>query len=426
MAKRLLWCAAVCFTFTAIALAAGPSGSSDWPQWQGPHRDAISPETGLLQKWPADGPPLVWRAEGLGGGYSAPAVTGGRIFGLGFVNGDEVLWALDEQNGHSLWSARIGVGRWAGANNGNAGPHSTPTVSGDLIFAEGINGDLVCVEAATGKTRWHKNLPQDFGGQMMSGWGWSESPLVDGDRVIVTPGAPTATMVALDKKNGDVVWTSVAPQHDKAGYSSIVISHALGIKQYVQLTGRGLIGVRASDGKFLWRYDRMANRVANISTPIVKGDYVFGSTAYGGGSALVKLVRNEDGINAEEVWLNKRFQNHHGGVVLVKGHLYGGNGQNAGRPTCLDFMTGKIVWEHAAPGGGSAGLTYADGQLYYHYERSGLMALIAASPKGYQLDGRFDLPDDSGKPGWAHPVIANGNLFVRDQDKLFCYNVKRK
>ncbi|HZU34387.1 MAG TPA: PQQ-binding-like beta-propeller repeat protein [Gemmataceae bacterium] len=428
MPKRLCWCVALLLLVGVAALASRDDHFQphqfDWPQWQGPQRNAISQEKGLLQKWPEEGPPLVWRAEGVGGGYSAPSVAAGRVFGLGFVDSDEVVWALDEQNGHQLWSTPIGPARWSGSPQGKAGPHSTPTVAGNVLFAEGINGDVVCLEAATGKLHWRKSLPHDFGGKMMSRWGWSESPLVDDNKVVVTPGGDKATLVALNKDNGEVLWTSLVPGHDKAGYSSVVISYALGVKQYVQLTGSGLIGVRASDGKFLWRYDRMANHTANISTPIVHGDYVFASTAYKGGSALVKLVQANGGIDAQEVWFNPRFQNHHGGVVLVGEYLYGGQGQNQGAPTCLEFETGNVVWQHRAPGSGSAGIAYADGQLYYHYQ-NGVMALIAATPKGYELNGKFETPDNSGKPGWAHPIIANGKLYVRDQDKLFCYNVKQ-
>ncbi len=424
------WVVPVCSLVTLALLTAadrppGHPGAHDWPQWQGPRRDARSTETGLLKHWPPQGPPIVWTAHHLGGGYSTPSIAAGRVFGMSFQGDDEVVWALDEQTGHPIWTTRI-----AAANRHigyGEGPRSTPTVDGEQLFALGVDGDLACLDAASGHPRWHRNLVRDFGGHMMSGWGYSESPLVDGDRLICTPGGRDATLAALDKHTGEVVWKSQVPGGDGAAYASVVVSEACGVRQYVQLLGQGVVGVRAADGQFLWRYNRIANRTANIPTPIVRGDLVFCSTGYGAGSALLRLVKSDDGIRAEEVYFlpGRVLQNHHGGLVLVGDYLYGGHGHNAGAPVCVEFKTGKVVWKKdRAPGGGSAAVLYADGELYFRYQ-DGRMVLVDATPKGYRERGRFSLPENSHMPSWPHPVIANGRLFIRDQDNLLCFDVTK-
>lgn len=417
MTPPLAWTALV----AACALA---PDSFDWPQWQGPHRDEICRETGLLHKWPEAGPPLLWKATGLGEGYSTPSVAGGRMFTMGNVGGDERVMALDANSeGKQLWSTVVGPVRSRGGDY--PGPRCTPTVDGDLVYALGIMGDLLCLETATGKVRWRKSLRRDFGGEMMSIWGFSESPLIDGDKLICTPGGPKATLAALNKLTGDVIWQARVPGADKAAYSSVVVAEVDGLRQYVQLVAKGVIGVDARDGRFLWRYDRMANRVANIPTPLVRGNLVFCSTDYGAGSALVRLTREGENVRAEEVYFTKAFQNHHGGFVLVGEYVYGGHGQNQGVPTCLKFDTGEIVWQQKrSPGEGSAAVLFADGALYLRYQ-NGLMVFVEATPAGYQERSRFNLPDQSGKPSWPHPVIAGGRMYIRDQDTLLCFDVKQ-
>jgi outer membrane protein assembly factor BamB len=360
----------------------------------------------------------------LGVGFSTPSISDGRIFAMGNIDQDECVLALDDNHdGKSLWTTPIGKVRSNGGDE--PGPRCTPTVNGDLVFALGMNGDLVCLETATGKERWHKDLVKDFGGKMMSIWAYSESPLVDGDRVICTPGGARATMVALNKRTGDVLWQAKVPGGDGAGYASIVIANVGGIKQYVQLMQKGLVGIEADTGKFLWRYNRVANRVANIDTPIVQGDLIFSSTSYNAGSALIHLKRVDDGIKVEEVYFlpGNVFQNHHGGVVLVNGYIYGGHGQNNGAPTCINFKTGEVAWKKDhGPGTGSAAVLYADGELYFRYQ-NGVMALIDATPEGYRERSHFTLPDQSGQPSWPHPVISHGRLYIRDQDTLLCFDV---
>ncbi len=406
------------------------SASNDWPQWRGPNRDGISTEKGLLKDWPSEGPPLAWRIKGLGKGMSSVAIANGRIFTQGAANknGERGVFvtALDLADGKEIWSTAITTGR-------DPAPNGTPTVDGQLLFAVGNNGDVACLETDTGKLVWKKNFNSDFGGKCMSGWGYSESALVDGDHLLCVPGAASAGIAALNKKTGELVWKSEIPDlgrkgADGAGYTGVVVSHGAGVKQYVTLMGRGLVSVRASDGKFLWGYNRIANATADIPTPLVKGDYVFGSSGYGdGGSALLKLSKDGDSVKAEEIYYltASQLQNHHGGMILLGDHIYLGHGHNNGFPTCVEFLTGKVVWgKERGPGTGSAAIVYADGQLYFRYQDA-TMALIEATTKGYNLKGSFHLASKIGE-SWPHPVIVDGKLYIRDQDVLLCYDVKAK
>ncbi|MEX0938302.1 MAG: PQQ-binding-like beta-propeller repeat protein [Pirellulales bacterium] len=411
---------AVVFACTMSVRAA-----DDWPQWRGPARDGISTDTGLLRQWD-EAPPLVWKASGLGAGFSSVSVADGRIYTMGDRDDAQLLIALDGRNGRELWATRIGDVWEPG---GYAGPRATPTVDGNRIYAIGPHGDLICVEARTGREVWRKNFRRDFDGKMMSGWGFAESPLVDGEKLVCTPGGPQAGMVALDKRNGREIWRCAFAEigesgNDGAAYSSIVISHGGGVKQYVQLAGRGVVGVDAERGRFLWGYNRIANGTANIPTPIVRDDYVFCSTGYGTGAALLRLVPAGGSVEAEEVYFldSQQLQNHHGGMVLVGDYLYGGHGHNQGFPVCVHWQTGENQWDRVrGPGSGSAAVAFADGQLYFRYQ-DGIVALIEATPEGFQLNGQFQLPDVD-RPSWPHPVVAGGRLYLREQDALYCYDV---
>jgi outer membrane protein assembly factor BamB len=397
--------------------------SKDWPQWRGPARNGISPAKGLNQDWSASAPRLLWTASGMGRGYASVAIAGGQIYTLGQRDGREVLSAFSQQDGSHLWSAPVGNGDHC---------NGTPTVDGNRVYAVGLKGDLVCADTATGNVIWKTNYGRDFGGRMMSGWGFSESPLIDGDRVICTPGSNQAIMAALDKKTGAVIWKAPLPAvgsrgKDGAGYSSIVISQVGAIKQYVQLVGRGVIGVRAQDGAFLWGYDKIANGTANVPTPVVQGDLVFCSSGYGdGGSALLRMVSQGNQVQTNEVYYRsaKQLQNHHGGMVQVGKYLYFGHGHNNGFPVCVELATGKLMWGPIrGPGSGSAAVAYADGHLYFRYE-NGTMALIEATPEAYRLKGTFQIATRHGK-SWPHPAIADGKLYLRDQDDLHCYALSR-
>lgn len=414
----------------ALALgAAAAAPSTEWPQWRGPNRDGLSSDTGLLPSWPAGGPPLAFKATGLGRGFSSVALSGGRIYTLGDRAGTQQLLALDEKDGKLLWSAQVGA-VW---DDSYGGPRSTPSLDGGLVYALGSHGDLVCVDAQTGQERWRRHMERDFGGQMMSMWKWSESPLVDGERLIVSPGMATAGLVALDKRTGKEAWRTRMPDlgprgKDGAGYAGAVISNGAGVKQYVQLMGRGLVGVRADNGQFLWGYNRVANDVANIATPIVSGDLVFASTGYQTGSALLKLEKTPAGVNVREVYFleAKTLQNHHGGLVLVDGRVYAGHGHNMGLPICVELQTGKVLWggDTRNAGTGSAAVTWADGNLYMRYQ-NGTVLLVEATPLGYREKGGFSLPDVR-DPSWPHPVVAGGRLYLREQDALYVYDVRKR
>jgi len=412
--------------------------AADWPQWRGANRDGICTETSLLRSWPEGGPKLLWEITGLGKGYSSLAIIDGRFYTMGDVRLEsekvQCVLAYDLSTRRRLWAAKVGPTH-------SDGPRCTPTVDDGLIYAIGTDGDLVCVDADTGTVRWRKNLQSDLGGRN-PGWKYSESPLIDGDKLLCTPGGRNAVIVALNKKTGELIWKSSMPDigrrgKDEAGYSSIVVAQAGGIRQYVQLTNKGLIGVAAKDGGFLWGYNKIANRTANVSTPVVRGEYVFCSTAYSTGSALLKLTAEGDsvnpapaagvGVNAEEVYFldPRTFQNHHGGFVRIGDYIYGGHDHNKGKPTCIEMKTGKVMWQQDQPGGGSAAVLYADGHLYFRYQNN-VVALIEANPRRYNLKSTFTLPKRQGMsdPGWAHPVIVDGNLYIRHADVLMVYDIK--
>lgn len=414
--RRMATFAVPAILVSAVAMAADTRPLNfDWPQWQGPQRTAVSRETGLLQDWPKDGPALLWKAENLGGGFSTPSVAQGRVFGMGYRDKDEVVWALDEKTGAEVWAVRIAdANRKVGYSEG---PRCTPTVDGDRLYVLGLGADLVCLKIANGEQIWRKNLRTDFNGQV-GGWGYSESPLIDGDKVLCTPGGKTATLIALNKMNGETLWKGVVPKGDQAHYSSIIAVEFDGQRQYIQFLGGGVVGL-SGDGAYLWRYDHPHNGTANCSTPLYRDGQVFAASAYGTGGGLVKLSRAGDKVEAEEVYFTKNMKNHHGGMVLLGDYLYG---SDEGLLTCLEFKTGKVQWAERKAGKGS--IAFADGCLYYRNE-GGPTILIEANPKKYVERGRF-APPRTGKPAWPHPIVANGKLFLRDQQYLYCYDVKQK
>jgi outer membrane protein assembly factor BamB len=400
-----------------------------WPQWRGPNRDEISPDRGLLKDWNQTAPQLDWSADGMGAGFASISLANGRIYTTGNFPDGQAVVALG-LDGKVLWTKKITN---TPPKHSHEGSRCTPSIDGELLFAIASSGKIACLKTENGDEVWSRDF-QEFGGKMMSGWGFSESPLVDGDRVLCTPGGKGAMIVALDKRTGKDIWRSAVPEadigpkgKDGAGYSGIVISNGGGVKQYVQLVGRGVIGVRASDGKYLWSYNGVANKTANIPTPVVSGDYIFCSTGYQTGSALLKLSKDGDGVSAEEQYFldATKLQNHHGGMVLRDGYIYCGHKHNNGLPICVELATGKVVWggEERGPGTGSAAVTYADGNLIFRYQ-SGEVALIEASPSGYKLKGSFKPEFVGNKPCWAHPVVIGGRLYLRDQDTLMCYDVR--
>jgi outer membrane protein assembly factor BamB len=387
-------------------------GGGDWPQWKGPERDGLSTESGLLDRWPAGGPPELWSITGLGEGYGAVAVQGDRIFVQGTRGRDSVVVSLNAADGGVIWSRAIG--RRLDHNRGG-GPRGTPTLDGERLYVLSENGDLACLQAGGGGIVWSRNILNDFSGRNPT-WLISESPLIDGELVVVAPGGPGAGIVALDKRTGETVWTS-RELSDQAGYSSAVAADIDGIRTILAFTAAAAVGVRASDGKLMWRYERPANRTANIATPVFADNKAFFTSAYGTGGALLDLTREGDDVRADEVYFTRDMQNHHGGVVLVDGYLYGASGSIL---TCLDFATGREVWKDRSVG--KASLTYADGHLYLLSENN-VVGLVEATPDGYREKGRFTIPD-RGRPSWAHPVVAGGRLYIRNQDALAVYDIR--
>jgi outer membrane protein assembly factor BamB len=409
-----------------ILMGASMARADDWPQWRGPNRDGHSKETGLLKEWPKDGPRLIWQVKDLGAGYSTPSVVAGRLYVMTNQGlEDEFVTARDTKDGRVLWSTRIGkVGNPDQQPNYPAA-RSTPTVDGTVLYALGSDGDLVCVEANTGKVRWRKSLRADFRGQPGT-WAYAESPLVDGDLVVSTPGGTEATFLALNKSTGDVVWKCAVPGGARAGYSSIIATNAGGVRQYVAYTGDGLFGVEATTGKLLWRYNKTSGPMGmSILTPVVSEGLVYSGNDPLGAAAVRILV--EGGIGkVEEVYRGMKLPRMIGGAVLVGDVLYGTSGMAL---VAADFKTGDVKWSERSVAPGA--VAYADGRLYLHGE-NGEVALVEATPDAYRERGRFMPPApperraSPGEKAWAYPIIADGRLYIRDGDSLWCYDIKAR
>lgn len=391
----------------------GAPVTNDWPQWRGPERDGISAEKGLLKQWPAAGPKQVWSISNLGEGYGSLSIQGERIFVQGTTRSASVVYSLNRADGKTVWTASLGPKVDEGRGNG---PRSTPTIDGDRIYVLTENGDLACLRAKDGSRVWSRNILRDFGGDNPK-WLISESPLIDGNRVIVSPGGNGAGIVALDKMSGKTIWAA-KELSDEAGYSSCIIEDVGGVRTIMNFTSSAAVGVRASDGKVMWRHTKAANRTANCTTPVFHNNKVFFSSAYDTGAVLLDLSARGGEVQAREVYFTRDMMNHHGGVVLVNGYLYGFSNSIL---TCLEFATGKKMWSARSVGKGS--LTYADGMLYLFGENNSV-ALAEATPSGYNEKGRFTV-QDQGRPSWAHPVVAGGRLYIRNQGILTAYDVRQ-
>jgi outer membrane protein assembly factor BamB len=408
-----------------------PKKDQDWPQWRGPNGDNISQFKGIQANWEASPPVLTWKLDGMGDGYASVSIVGDRLYTTGNISSSQSVVAIDLKSRSVVWQTPLTD---SSPKHGYEGSRCTPTVDGELLFAITSNGQISCLKVADGGVVWKKDFEKEWNGKMMSGWGYSESPLVDGDHVLCTPGGAEAMIVCLDKLTGNEVWRAAVPDEGEkgkpgAGYSVMAISEGAGVKQYVQLIGRGLIGIRASDGRHLWSYNKIANGVADIPTPVVRGDYVFGSTGYGdGGSGLVKLIPKGDGVEAVEQYYRsaKDLQNHHGGMVLLGDYLYFGNGHNNGFPICVDMVSGDVKWggKLRGAGNGSAAVTAVDGHVIFRYQ-SGEVALIEATPTEYKFKGSFK-PEVQIRESWAHPVVCRGKLYLREQNTLMCYDLTAK
>jgi len=395
-----------------VLLLAVPLLAVDWPQWRGIERNGVSPETGLAKSWPAGGPPLVWKAQGLGEGYAAFSIAGGLLFTQGQRGSQEFVLAIDVKTGKKVWETPTGA---AFRESRGHGPRGTPTLDGDRLYALAADGTLACLETRTGKKIWVVDLMRRFQGEI-NNWGMSESPLIDGDQLIVTPGGRGAAVVSLNKANGEIIWKS---QSDEAGYSSAIAFDLGGIRQIAVLTGEAAIGLNIKNGELLWRYNKVSNRTANIATPIYRDGHVFVSTDYGTGCALLKLTPEGGGVKASEVYFNRDMRNHYSSSVLVGDYLYGFSSEML---TAMKFQTGEVAWRVRSVGKGS--VTYADGKLYLLGE-TGTVGLAEATPTAYKEISRFQI-DPGAYPTWTPPVIADGKMYLREQDNLYSYDIKAK
>jgi outer membrane protein assembly factor BamB len=396
----------------SLCAVASNRAFDDWPQWRGQKRDGISAERGLLKDWPAGGPPVAWRATGAGTGYSSFSAAHGRLYTLGARGQTEYLMAYDAATGKKVWE--VAHGRRFGNDRGD-GPRSTPSVDGDRLFTFGASGDMSVVEAATGKVVWKINLLEKFGGSNIQ-WGLSESPLVLSDRVLVAPGGRGASIVALNKADGAVLWKSLT---DEPGYSSAVLHEAGGVREAVYFTAERALGVDVQSGKLLWSYEQVANRTANIATPILRGNFVFLSSGYGTGAALLELTPGQNRIAARQVYFTRDMRNHHASSVLVGDHLYG---YSDAILMAMKFDSGQVAWRDRSVGKGS--IVFADDRLYL-YSEEGVVGLAEANPAGYREHGRFQINAGS-LPTWSHPIVANGKLFIREQDNIYAFDVRQK
>jgi hypothetical protein len=403
-----------------VALASGAAVAGDWPQWRGPDRSGVANETGLLKEWPAGGPPLLWKVDGLGGGFSPVSVQGGRLYTLAFRGDDEVALALDRGTGKEVWAARLGTAAKESPSMRQLSQRP-PTLDGDRLYATTPAGDLVCLETDRGRELWRKNYSTDFAGRRTV-WGYCDYPLVDGDRLIVAPGGSTATLAALDKRSGDVIWKAAVADGERADYSPAVVAEVGGVRQYVQALQSGLAGVAAADGRLLWRNTKTSNPIIHTAALVVRGDLVFWAGAYGRPSVLVRLVSDGDRFRAEEVHESKEapIEIWHTGPVLVGEHLFFGTGRSV---SCAEFLTGKIAWRHDVAGRSPA-VVAADGRLYFLVAR-GRVLLAEATPKGFVPQGALEVPTTAGLyAAWTGPVIADGRLYLRDQGTLWCFDLR--
>jgi outer membrane protein assembly factor BamB len=428
MFRRVMRSVAACVLMVGLAaIGRGGLPGDGWPTFRGSQRSAAAPDTGLLTAWPEGGPKLAWQAAGAGRGYSSLAIAGGRIYTLGDApstasDEDEYLVCFDQADGKQLWKTKTGPA-WNEGKPTWQSSRSTPTVDGDRVYVLTPHGVLVCCRT-DGQELWRKDLAKEFEGKKADGWGYSESVLVDGDKLVCTPGGQTNTMVALDKVTGQTRWTTSRPEDRGAGHASIVVANVGGTRVYVQATGSGAMGVRADDGKLLWTFD-IEQTTAVIPTPIVRDDLVFFVAGYGRGGALLKQVPGAAGeVTMEEVYpLKKELGNKHGGVVLVGDYLYG-DSEDRGIPYCAELLTGDVKWKSRGAGHDSASLAAADGHLYIHYA-DGTMTLVKASPDAFEEVGHFEVPGSGERPSWSHPVVLDGKLYVREGDVIVCYDVRK-
>ena len=416
--NKILWILALVTIASPAAALQETNGIKQWNMWRGPNRDGITAEKGLLTEWPDGGPELLWKSTRVGGGYSSVSLWDDHIFLLGDSGDDCFLYCLDAKNGEEVWKSRVCE---AGTHRDYPGPRSTPATDGKFVVALGETGDLVCVDAKDGKRKWKKHMERDFGGRMMSKWKWSESPLLDGKNVIVTPGGRKGAVVALDLKTGKTAWQSTDLKGERAAYTSLVPVEIGKVRQYILLTNKTVAGIAAKNGKLVWKTER-EGETAVIPTPIYHDGIVFVTSGYKAGCQGFRVTGSRGRFRVKEIYSGRQMENHHGGCIRVGDYVYGVG--NRGRLKCIELKTGKEMWASNRIGKGS--IAYADGHLIVRSEskRRGTIRLIEATPDEYKEKSSFNQPDLSGKSTWPHPVIFGGKMYIRDQNVLLCYDLQ--
>ncbi|MBN1418682.1 MAG: PQQ-binding-like beta-propeller repeat protein [Planctomycetes bacterium] len=409
---------AVAGTLVTLALPAHADGgrTHEWPQFHGPRRDNKSDETGLLEEWPPEGPRLLWSVEGIGEGFSTVAIAGGLIYTTGNVGEDTVITALD-LGGRRKWTAKNG----SHYRRAVPGTRGTPTIDGDRLYHENADGDVICLDAREGERIWSLNILETFHGRNIT-WALAESLLIDGDKVICTPGGKGAGVVALDKRTGKTVWICDETD-DKPGYCSPIVVDHRGLRQIVTMLARSIVGIHAQTGKLLWRVDHVTPHDENITVPIYRDGCILVSTQYTG-SRMLRLHVDDQKASVQQVWLSEALDNQHGGIILVDGRVVGSCRQEQRGPwACLEFETGERLFAERGIGRGS--LTYADGMLYM-WNHEGTVALVRPTPRALEIVGRFEIPEGGSGPTWAHPVVCGGRLYLRRGDRLWVYDIAAK
>ncbi|HLN54826.1 MAG TPA: PQQ-binding-like beta-propeller repeat protein [Bacteroidales bacterium] len=388
-------------------------------EWRGPGRTGIYNETGLMKKWPAGGPSLLWESEGMGDGYSSPTVTDDAVYVTGRKDDNDVLTALTPE-GKKKWEVVYGKA-WTANHTGS---RCTPTFYNGNIFLVSGSGDIVCV-GSDGKIKWSKNHYNLYGSKPLM-FGISESPIVSGNMVIVSPSGSKASMAAFNINDGKVVWEA-QPLGQEPQYINPKIIDYAGKKMIINVFGKDIVAVDASNGKILWKVDyEAANSVAggrknHAITPVYKDGHILIANGYGW--VALKLKLSADGSSAEKVWENRNFDPQLGGIVLLGDHLYASNhqAQPAGSWICVDWNSGKTLW--TAKWNAQGSVISADGMLYLFEEKAGNVALVRPDPSKLDIVSEFRISKGSG-PFWAHPVIKNGRLYIRHGEALMVYNIK--
>lgn len=413
------------FSSLLVIFVTGLINAQKISDWRPENRTGVSAETGLMKSWPADGPTLLWSNTELGKGYSSPSFGAGTIYITGLSGTDDMLYALS-MDGKILWKTVMGRA-WKGPTPDS---RATPTIEGNRVYTCSGLGDLACIDGSDGKIIWSYK-----GSELNKGtygiWGIAESLLIDGDKIYYTPGGPETMTIALNKAIGTVIWKS-ASLNDKPGYVSPILISFAGKKMIVNVSMGYVFGVDALNGEILWKVNHELSSDPNLhkyelikcTTPLYKDGMVYVTGGYDTGGMMVKI--GNDGKSATVAWTDPVLDDHHGGVVLVNGYIYGSNwvNNNTGNWCCLDWKTGKKMWEQTWNCKGS--VISAEGMLYIYDERNGNVGLVKATPEKFDLISSYKVTLGDAGPFWAHPVIHNGILYLRHTNALMAYNIKAK